>query len=163
MSYVNFDALLGCTYCANSDTAVFHSPDGTSQTIKLSDIKWASDSNTMPYNKKNSFYDDKTLDYILKDIIKEKAKEAEKALKKEVEEGKREEINRFSKKIRNVYFNEPYTIIVWKDGSKSIVKCQEGDEYDKEKGFALALLKHIFGDTNYFNTIFKDWIKEEEE
>ena len=28
--------------------------------------------------------------------------------------------------IKNVIFNEPATIIIWKDGTKTVVKCQEG-------------------------------------
>ena len=108
-----------------------------------------------------SFYDDDMLDYLLKDITEKKAEEAEELLKKKIENNKRVEIDRFSCKIKNVIFNEPYTIILWKNGEKTIVKCQEGDKYDAEKGFAIAIIKHMFGDTNYFNNIFKDWIKED--
>lgn len=111
---------------------------------------------------KTSFYDDDTLDYLLKDIMKEKAKEAEEKLNAEIEKKKRKAIDNYADRIKNVYFNDPYTIIVWKDGSKSIVKCQEGDVYDKEKGLALALLKHLSGNTSYFNTIFKKWLPDEE-
>lgn len=107
------------------------------------------------------FYDDDMLDYLLKDITEKKAEEAEELLKKKIENNKRIEIDKFSCKIKNVIFNEPYTIILWKNGEKTIVKCQEGDKYDAEKGFAIAIIKHIFGDTNYFNNIFKDWIKED--
>lgn len=109
----------------------------------------------------HSFYDDDMLDYLLKDITEKKAEEAEELLKKKIENDKRVEIDKFSCKIKNVIFNEPYTIILWKNGEKTIVKCQEGDKYDAEKGFAIAIIKHIFGDTNYFNNIFKDWIKED--
>lgn len=35
--------------------------------------------------------------------------------------------------IKKVIFNDPATIILWKDGTKTVVKCQEGDTYDKEK------------------------------
>ena len=111
---------------------------------------------------KKSFYDDDVLDYLLKDIMKDKAKEVEETLKKEVEKKKRKAIDKFANEtIKNVYFNDPYTVIIWKDGTKTIVKCQPGDVYDKEKGFALAILKHLSGDTNYFNTIFKKWLPEE--
>ena len=112
---------------------------------------------------KTKFYDEATLDYLLDDIIKQKAKEAEAKLNKEIEERKRNHINDITKHIKNVYFNDPYTIIVWKDGEKTIVKCQEGDVYDKEKGFALAMVKHFCGNTNYFNTIFKKWVPEDNE
>ncbi len=44
-----------------------------------------------------------------------------------------------------VIYNDPATIIIWKDGSKTVVKCMEGDEYDPEKGFAMAYLKKVLG------------------
>ena len=39
-------------------------------------------------------------------------------------------------KIEKVIFNDPATIVIWADGSKTVVKCQEGDVFDKEKGLA---------------------------
>lgn len=107
----------------------------------------------------NKFYNEDMLDYLLDDIIKQKAVELDNELKKDAEKRKRNIIDGFSKSIKQVLFNDPYTIILWKNGEKTIVKCQDGDEYDKEKGFALALIKFIFDNTNYFNTIFKDWVK----
>lgn len=37
--------------------------------------------------------------------------------------------------------NPPATIIIWNDGTKTVVKCTEGDPYDPEKGVALCFLK----------------------
>ena len=62
---------------------------------------------------------------------------------------------------KKVIFNGPATIVMWQDGTKTIVKCQEGDTYDKEKGFAIAIIKRLFDDTSYFNTIFKSWVDED--
>ena len=39
------------------------------------------------------------------------------------------------------------TIIIWKDGTKTIVSCIEGDKYDVYAGFCAALTKKIFGST----------------
>ena len=36
------------------------------------------------------------------------------------------------------------TVVIWKDGSKTVVKCHE-DEFSKEFGFAMALAKKIYG------------------
>ena len=36
--------------------------------------------------------------------------------------------------IKRVIFNEPYTIVLWANGEKTIVKAQDGEPYDKEKG-----------------------------
>jgi len=42
---------------------------------------------------------------------------------------------------RKVIFNPPATIVIWEDGTKTVVKCMEGDTYDAEKGLALCYMK----------------------
>ena len=53
--------------------------------------------------------------------------------------------------VKKVIFNDPATIVYWKDGTKTIVKCQEGDDFDPEKGFAMAFLKNCWGNKGNFN------------
>lgn len=65
-------------------------------------------------------------------------------------------------KIKDVIFNDPATIVLWIDGSKTVVKCQEGDEYDKTKGLALCIAKKYFGNKGNYNEIFKKWIPDED-
>lgn len=48
--------------------------------------------------------------------------------------------------IDHVKFSGPATIIFWKDGTKTIVKCTEEDELNCETGIAMATLKKILGD-----------------
>lgn len=43
--------------------------------------------------------------------------------------------------ITNVIFNDPATIVFWSDGTKTVVKCCEDDEFDEEKGLAMAVCK----------------------
>lgn len=64
-------------------------------------------------------------------------------------------------KIQKVIFNNPATIILWTDGTKTVVKCQPGDIYDKEKGFAMAYLKKLLGNDNTFNKEINKWVEEE--
>lgn len=59
--------------------------------------------------------------------------------------------------IKNVIYNDPATIIFWGDGTKTIVKCQEGDIYDSEKGLAIAIAKKALGNKGNFNDVFKKW------
>ena len=47
--------------------------------------------------------------------------------------------------IKNVIFNPPATIVFWEDGSKTVVKTQNGEEFDPEKGFSMAIAKKHFG------------------
>lgn len=62
--------------------------------------------------------------------------------------------------ITNVIFNNPATIVIWSDGTKTVVKCDERDEFDPEKGLAMAICKKHFGG-GFYNDIFKKWIPEE--
>ena len=65
--------------------------------------------------------------------------------------------------IKDVIFNEPATIIIWKDGTKTVVKCQEGECYDPEKGMAMAISKKALGNKGNYCEVFKKWLPEEEE
>lgn len=53
--------------------------------------------------------------------------------------------------VKKVIFNDPATIVYWKDGTKTVVKCQKGDDFDPEKGFAMAFLKKCWGNKGNFN------------
>lgn len=64
--------------------------------------------------------------------------------------------------IQRVIFNDPATIVFWKDGTKTVVKCQEGDVYSEEVGLALCFAKKALGNQSNFNNVFKKWIPEEE-
>lgn len=64
-------------------------------------------------------------------------------------------------KPERVIFNDPATIVMWNDGSKTIIKCQPGDTFDKEKGLAMAYVKRFHNNSGSFNDIFKKWIREE--
>lgn len=65
--------------------------------------------------------------------------------------------------IKNVYFNDPVTVVMWNDGTKTIVRCSENDFYDPEKGLAMAIVKKAYGNDNKFHKVFKKWIPEEDE
>ena len=64
-------------------------------------------------------------------------------------------------KIKDVIFNKPATIIIWADGSKTVVKCGEGDAYDPEKGLAMAIVKKAYDNKGNYNDIFKKWISKD--
>lgn len=62
--------------------------------------------------------------------------------------------------IKNVIFNDPATIVFWNDGTKTVVKCQEGDTYDPEKGLAMAICKKVMGNHRDYYNVFKKWFKK---
>ena len=61
--------------------------------------------------------------------------------------------------IKDVIFNPPATIVLWKDGTKTVVKCDEKDTYSKETGLALAICKKAYGNIGAYNDVFNKWIK----
>ena len=64
-------------------------------------------------------------------------------------------------KIKNVIFNNPATIVFWADGTKTVVKC-EHEDFDPEKGLAMAIVKKVMADNHsYYNEIFKKWLPKE--
>lgn len=65
--------------------------------------------------------------------------------------------------IKKVIFNNPATIVFWSDGSKTVVKCQDGEFYDPEKGLAMAISKKALGNKGNYCNEFKKWLSEEEE
>ena len=65
--------------------------------------------------------------------------------------------------IKNVIFNDPATIIFWEDGTKTVVKCQDGDEFDPEKGLAMAIVKKAYGNKGSYCNKMKKWLPKEEQ
>lgn len=63
--------------------------------------------------------------------------------------------------IDRVIFNDPATIVFWKDGSKTVVKCQKGDRYDPEKGLAMAMCKKALGNKGNYCNVFKEHCPKE--
>ena len=61
--------------------------------------------------------------------------------------------------IKNVIFNDPATIVMWSDGTKTVVKCGENDIYDPEKGVAMCCMKKLLG-TNKTGSNYLDKVEE---
>lgn len=53
-------------------------------------------------------------------------------------------------KIDKVTFNNPATIVFWDDGEKTVVKAQNGEPYDPEKGLAMAIAKRALGNNRAY-------------
>lgn len=64
--------------------------------------------------------------------------------------------------IKKVIFNDPATIVFWSTGDKTVVKCAPEDEFDPEKGLAMAICKKMLGDKVYKST-FKNFIPKAEQ
>ena len=59
--------------------------------------------------------------------------------------------------IDHIIYNEPATIVTFKDGSKVCVKASKGDTFNKETGLIYAIIKRLYAndidsDTGYFKS-----------
>ena len=76
-----------------------------------------------------------------------------------LEEAEKEELS--SKlSIKKVIFNGPATIVIWADGSKTVVKLMDGDDYDPEKAIMMCLVEKMLGSKAEAKRFFKKWIPE---
>ena len=65
--------------------------------------------------------------------------------------------------IRNVYFNDPLTCVIWTDGTKTFVKNADGDHnYDTEKALAMAISKKALGNKYNYYKEFEKWLPKED-
>lgn len=64
-----------------------------------------------------------------------------------------------SLEVKKVIYSAPYTIVIWKDEDKTIVRCQEGDSYSKEVGLLMCLAKRVWG-KNASGSNFNDYISK---
>ena len=64
--------------------------------------------------------------------------------------------------IKDVIYNDPATIVFWKDGTKTVVKCQKdkGDTYNPELGLAMCIIKKMCNNKGNYNDVFNKWLPE---
>lgn len=67
-----------------------------------------------------------------------------------------------SPSITKVLYSNPATIVFWEDGTKTVVKCQEGDKYSYAEGIMHAIIRKMFGNNKQYSDILK-WISTAEE
>ena len=65
--------------------------------------------------------------------------------------------------IKDVRYNNPATIVFWKDGTKTVVKCQKdkGDTYNPELGLAMCIIKKMCDNKGNYNDVFNKWLPKE--
>lgn len=60
--------------------------------------------------------------------------------------------------IDRVIFSDPATVVFWKDGTKTVSKCQDGDTFSEWVGLAICHFKKAYGsehDRNYIERVIK--------
>ena len=64
---------------------------------------------------------------------------------------------------KKVIYRDKYTIVIWEDNTKTIVKCSNLDEFDKEKGFLMALTTRMYSKPvmNYLRKEFCEKVEKD--
>ena len=63
--------------------------------------------------------------------------------------------------IEKVIFNDSATIVCWTDGTKTVVKCNDGDTYSPERGLLMAIAKKFLGgNAGRYNNELRKWLPE---
>lgn len=75
-------------------------------------------------------------------------------MKKENKKNAKIAIKETIKHIKKIIFKNPATVIIWDNEEKTVVKCQNEEPFDEEKGLAMALLKHFFDNSPRYNDFF---------
>lgn len=65
--------------------------------------------------------------------------------------------------VDKIIFNPPATVVIWKDGTKTIVKCGEDEVFDHEVGVAMCYMKKIFGSRSAFKRTVKGYMPKPKE
>lgn len=55
-----------------------------------------------------------------------------------------------------IIYNPPATIVLWADGTKTVVKCSAEDEYNEYYGFLCALSKKMFGTNSHLKKLIDE-------
>lgn len=61
----------------------------------------------------------------------------------------------------HIIFNGAATIVFWCDGTKTVVKCKEGTEYNAEEGLRWCIIKKLLGDSPEFWNFIKGAVPED--
>lgn len=122
----------------NAVRVEYYSPDGYRKLCdKIRNMK--GDLRLMPVGEMNT-----AVKYLTWDDSQKIQKEKNKAI--------------YDSMIQKVIFNPPATIVFWRDGSKTVVKCGKNDIFDPEKGLAMAISKRAFGDNRDYYEVFAKWV-----
>lgn len=58
--------------------------------------------------------------------------------------------------VDKIIYSGPKTIILWHDGTKSIVSCSEDDHYDYCAGFCAVVTQKVFGTNSQIRKLLKN-------
>lgn len=62
--------------------------------------------------------------------------------------------------VDHIIYNDPATIVFWKDGTKTVVKKSPKEPYNKYTAFCAALAKKVYGNNSQVNKIVEAGIEQ---
>lgn len=62
-------------------------------------------------------------------------------------------------KIKQLIFDDPTTVVIWEDGTKTIVHARD-EKFDPEKGLAMAIARKALGNERDYYTYMQRQIKK---
>lgn len=62
--------------------------------------------------------------------------------------------------VKRIHKNGPVTVVIWQDGSKTIVRRSKGTKDDPYTAFCAALAKKMYGSNSQINKMIKLYTKE---
>lgn len=62
--------------------------------------------------------------------------------------------------VKRVHRSGPVTVVIWADGTKTVVRCAEGSIDDPYAAFCAAVTKRIYGSNSKINKMLKINTKE---
>lgn len=177
--YINFvrNTQAGVCYRIVTDDTTYYGPFkeetftyGAPRIIRFFDSRGGVIHHTTPLDVKSSIY--KEMDEIINNFKKNNPFyyiDTDIALTESLMHNMRKDENTMKpamNPIEKVIFNGPATIVFWKDGTKTVVKYQDVDTLDPEKGLAMAIAKHYLCDIcglKRYDGVFKKYLPKEKE
>ena len=62
--------------------------------------------------------------------------------------------------IEKLFFNGSTTIVMWTDGTKTVVQPTEGEKFDPEIGIAMAIARKLFGSRHKFDKFVDEKVSD---
>ena len=62
--------------------------------------------------------------------------------------------------IKEVIYNDPAVVVIWNDGTKTVSKCDYGDNFNPEFGLILCVLKKVVGNDQVAKLLM-NWIPDD--
>lgn len=61
--------------------------------------------------------------------------------------------------IKEVIYNDPAVVVIWNDGTKTVSKCDYGDNFNPEFGLILCVLKKVIGNDQVAKLLM-NWVPD---